>query len=637
MRRLIVGFALVVACLESAGAVPWVMHEVDARFRGANALSPGDVDGDGWIDYVTNYEFDQRVVVALHPGPADAARAWPTADAWSAPRSPSAGVNPEHAALADLDADGAVDILVAQGYSSMTSYEGSSPGIRVLWGRGREPLTEGWTDGGRVSATMDAGHFLYVQTADLDGDGRLDVVAGGRVHAGNGKKTGLVWLEVPADLPRDLARWVVHPIDPDQWSGHGFAFDDVDEDGDLDLALANADWDTPEAEEELVWYENPGSGAVAAAASWTKHVIYRGEEFFAKPQIAVADLDRDGRRDLATQVRDAIYWFRKTGTSPVTWERVVLMKDRATQWLGRAVRAADLNGDGRLDLAAALIHDAGLLPGDKAALFWMEAPADPVRDAWTTHVVKWGSGRTMLIPVFGEKWDQLHVIDIDGDGDLDIVANCEEWWEDGAVMAPFYDASALPAVVAVAWFENPLGEGPRIAIEREGICAFEAERPSDSLDGTWIARDGGATALGAGALVDPNVIDPNPREWEATRGVVYDLQLAGGSYDVWLRLSAPSTWGPFLGGERSDALWVSLRGGPVAVSGGRAAVETWTWVRAVSSQHLAAGEHQLTLRSREGGVSVDRIVVQRSGLAEPDGAGPATTPAPTAEVEGGSP
>ena len=56
----------------------WPMHAIESRLRGPNALGPGDVNGDGYMDYVTNYEFDQRYVVHLHPGDPDAARRpWP--------------------------------------------------------------------------------------------------------------------------------------------------------------------------------------------------------------------------------------------------------------------------------------------------------------------------------------------------------------------------------------------------------------------------------------------------------------------------------------------------------------------------------------------------------------------------------
>ena len=52
-----------------------------ASFRGANALGAGDVNKDGFADYVTNYEFDQRYVIAFHPGvTGEASDPWPTVD-----------------------------------------------------------------------------------------------------------------------------------------------------------------------------------------------------------------------------------------------------------------------------------------------------------------------------------------------------------------------------------------------------------------------------------------------------------------------------------------------------------------------------------------------------------------------------
>ena len=81
-----------------ANYAPWPMHAVDSRFRGANALSPGDVNQDGFDDYVTNYEFDQRFVISFHPGATGNVRQpWPTVVAWMPrPLANGNGVNPEH-------------------------------------------------------------------------------------------------------------------------------------------------------------------------------------------------------------------------------------------------------------------------------------------------------------------------------------------------------------------------------------------------------------------------------------------------------------------------------------------------------------------------------------------------------------
>jgi hypothetical protein len=45
----------------------------------------------------------------------------------------------------------------------------------------------------------------------------------------------------------------------------------------------------------------------------------------------------------------------------------------------------------------------------------------------------------------GEKWDHLRTIDLDRDGDLDIVANTEE-----------HHTADRKVIVGEVWFENPL-------------------------------------------------------------------------------------------------------------------------------------------------------------------------------------
>ncbi len=77
----------------------------------------------------------------------------------------------------------------------------------------------------------------------------------------------------------------------------------------------------------------------------------------------------------------------------------------------------------------------------------MEYSGDkPSANNWTTHVVKWGDGCLgWRHGLQGEKWDQMIFDDVDKDGDLDIVANCEE-----------YD-NRYQVYLAVVWFEN---QGP---------------------------------------------------------------------------------------------------------------------------------------------------------------------------------
>ena len=291
---------------------------------------------------------------------------------------------------------------------------------------------------------------------DLDSDGDLDVVAGGRAsRLAFGSKEGIEanrelswagirWFENPGGAPervRDLSLWRGHAMDPRSRSGHGFEFGDLDGDGDLDVANASSDFDTPEDEENVVWYENPGAGA-EPDQPWIAHELIHTDEWYAKEQVAIGDLDGDGRNDVLAHAPERIYWFRNLGpASPgaaPAFETIEIPKPAATRWRARPLELADLNGDGRLDVIGALIHDEGVLPSDKAAVFWMERQGQ----GWATHVIKWADGFYGLNVMNGEKWDQIVPADVDGDGDLDLVANVEEY-------------NRLSSVLAVVWFENP--------------------------------------------------------------------------------------------------------------------------------------------------------------------------------------
>jgi hypothetical protein len=425
--------------------VEWKMHPVDNPGDWLpNGLSAADVDDDGHDDYVTNYEFNGRIRVAFHPGDEPRDSPWHADDA-------SYVTNAEKAAFGDLENDGCLDIVVAHGIE----HTDQPPGIGVLWGsKETQPVTAepqyAWTDGGDIPSSAGGWQFLYVQTIDLDVDGDLDIMASGRASrmAGGGREgigansdlvwAGIRWFENPGEESRDLSRWDVHDIDPYATSGHGFELRDIDRDGNLDIANNNSDWDTPDEEENVVWYENPGV-MPDMYLEWPSHEIYRGDEFYGKEQVVIADLDGDGLNDILTQTENDIYWFRSAGNGPsVLFELVPIEKHPAARWCARALETADVNGDGRLDIIGALIHREGSLPTDKAALFWMEQGGD----GWLTHVIKWGDGFWGLGTFNGEKWDQLILHDVDGDGDLDIVANFEEY-------------NRLRSIISVVWFENP--------------------------------------------------------------------------------------------------------------------------------------------------------------------------------------
>ncbi|MFN7955306.1 MAG: VCBS repeat-containing protein [bacterium] len=642
----LVGLSLLALGCDSGGSrhvlrdadTAWPMHTIDDRFRGSNALGAGDVNGDGLTDYVTNYEFDQRYVIELHPPrDADPRLPWPTVIAHQPPvLADGQQFDSESASLADLDGDGNLDVVATQGGHATPFWEGYAPGVRIVWGPPRERVLDpgAWTDGGRVPATVGVGHLLWQVPFDVNGDGALDVLFGGRVLFDTGARGGVRWLEAPADPARrrDLDAWSMHAIDADQLDGHGFVLEDVDEDGDRDLVDANADFDTPEDQETIHWYENPGPGTPAQRDAWPKHVLYQGPELDAKPQLAVADLDGDGLRDFLTASRNEIWWFRKTQASPPRFERVVIPKPPEARQFQRPIRVGDVDGDGRLDLVGMTVHEDGVLPVTSLSAFWLRNEARrgaaPGPGDWSLHSIKWGSGRRMLIPAFGEKWDQAELTDVDGDGDLDLVANCEEWWQDWFDVLPFFTAGRERQSVAVVWFENRLGEAPWTFVERDGVVAAEAEHASDLGDDVWTERSWFAGAAGGLYLQDLRRLDESPLEPGASRGASYEVQVEGGDYVWWVRRFVPAAWGAVRGRNASDSAWVLVDDAPLGsapLDDNGEPFDRWTWIQVAGPLHLTRGAHVLTFRPREGGYAFDRWVLVRDPASEPAGEGPPET------------
>jgi len=201
--------------------------------------------------------------------------------------------------------------------------------------------------------------------------------------------SGTISLAVCEKTAAEEFRFRVHDVG--QPGGRGFGQTsaiDVDNDGDLDFISGRAFGD-------VFWFENQAGG------NWKQHLI--GRE--AKTDVGGVALDVDGDGSI-DQVSGGT-WFRNPGNpqAATAWER---FENGATPTHDNL--AADIDGDGRLDLV-------GLL--DKAGVFWYQIPTDPTQH-WTEH------------KVLGVTSPQCHggiaAGDIDGDGDTDL-ARVDRWLE----------------------------------------------------------------------------------------------------------------------------------------------------------------------------------------------------------------
>ena len=373
---------------------PWPRHLIDATSRGAHGVKLGDLNGDGRPDLVTGWEEGGVVRAYLHPGAAQVRSPWPAVTV-------GAVADAEDAVFADLDGDGRLEVVSATEGRTRTVYWHRPPpaGADLLDPRG-------WTTTA-FPALASRHQWMQVLPLQLDGEHGPDLIV-----AAKGAGSPLGWLRAPAD-PTVVADWRFTPLRPADWVMTLLAHD-FDGDGDPDLLFS----DRKGARAGLFWLENPGAAANRAHQPWREHALgaIGREVMFAD----LADLDGDGRPEVlaAVKPRDIVILHAESGGR---WREEILSLPPEGMGDAKAVRAADLNGDGRVDLVFSCEHARAELEG----VVWLERRADG------------GWWRRSLAGSAGVKFDLLQLLDLDGDGDLDVLT-CEE-------------AGGL----GVIWYENP--------------------------------------------------------------------------------------------------------------------------------------------------------------------------------------
>lgn len=376
---------------------PWKRHIIDGSSRGADGVRLADVNGDGLPDIATGWEQGGLVRVCVNPGPAKAREPWPAVTV-------GAVKNVEDAVFADLDGDGAVDVV--------SCAEGKTRLVSIHWApKERERLLDAsaWRTE-PLPASADAMMWMFALPLQIDGQHGLDLVAGGKNQG-----AALGWFEAPADARR-LADWKWHELRRVGWL-MSIVASDMDGDGDSDLVFS----DRKRKESGAYWLENPGAGP-AQRQPWREHAI--GGVGMEAMFLQLADLDRDGLEDvlLAVQPKD-LHWLRRLDATGVNWQDHVIPLPEPTGDT-KAVSAGDLDGDGRLDLVFSCEH----AEAPRHGLMWLSSDGPPHAGAWTPHEI---SG------VDGVKHDLIALIDLDGDGDLDAITTEEV------------------KNLGVIWYENP--------------------------------------------------------------------------------------------------------------------------------------------------------------------------------------
>jgi Aldos-2-ulose dehydratase, beta-propeller domain/FG-GAP-like repeat len=180
-----------------------------------------------------------------------------------------------------------------------------------------------------------------------------------------------------APKPGSAIQFRAEQIAADFGVGYAVTTGDVNGDGRTDVVAITAT--------DVVWLEAP---------SWQKRVILTGQTPRDNVCLAVHDIDRDGRLDVAlgaswqptnTSSGGTLHWVRQ-GAPGAAWELHSIAEEPTLH----RIRWADVDGDGNRELVVAPLHGRGTKgpdwQGQGARILIFTPPANPARDPWPVEV-----------------------------------------------------------------------------------------------------------------------------------------------------------------------------------------------------------------------------------------------------------
>ncbi len=461
----IVGLGVVGWLLVRPASLPFEVQTIDERMAG-DAKAIADVDGDGFDDLIIGGKAGNEDMVWYH---------FPD---WQ--KFPLAKAENEFStdmAVADMDGDGDLDAVVG---------DGDGP-TNLVWLEHPRPQGDPRTGAWRRHAIGSHPKFVHdVEVADLDGDGRLDVVSRSEslqlwfsevdgtfaqrtLKQGADGQAGMSLGDVTADRRIDVvvngaylsvsapssprqASWTRHEVTPSWAPDLESAVADFNQDGLPDLVFASAHQAL-----KVAWYE-----ATVQADVWIEHVI---DKAAGSHKINVADFNQDGGADIqiALELEEvAIYLNGPQATHPWgAFEKFGLPKS------GHNLVVGDIGQDGDVDLFGA--NYTGLPP----TRLWRNGLSDAPPQSGTLPK---GSFVPKKISSTHTPSMGLSFADIDKDGLQDIVSG-SFWYEnrgvDGretwpqhalpvgmmAFLTTDVDGDAAQDIVALCCASKPAGGG----------------------------------------------------------------------------------------------------------------------------------------------------------------------------------
>jgi hypothetical protein len=247
--------------------------------------------------------------------------------------------------------------------------------------------------------------FEDAQVADINNDGRNDIIIGGWSNK-------VIWAENPAGSGADpyTTQWKLHTIENSRFS-HEVCVADLNNDGKPDIVTTSGVYIQPASSSDKWTFVDIGR---SGQGTYTANILNRKDGFSD-----VIALYKSGEKN-------QIAWFENPGHkggNPLTDKWIPRIIDANPggdlcnfEMTTMAFAAGDINGDGRIDLVCA---SQGEGPGESSdnhqigdGLVWYEAPKDPRAGKWIKHVID--------AKVCWVHASSIKLADFNGDGYLDI-------------------------------------------------------------------------------------------------------------------------------------------------------------------------------------------------------------------------